>query len=371
MENFPAVDPIPLPAPVWIFKALHFLTTALHFPAVHFMVGGLFWVVVWQFMGKFRNQPTCLDASGAVAFRLPVVLAYVINLGVPPLLFAQVLYGRGLYTSSVLIGAWWLAVIGLLLVYYGLLYWMSIRAEKRRGMLLISLVALGIALKIAYIYSSNMTLMLRPEVWREMYRTSPTGTILPTGDPTLAARWLYMMSGAVWLSGVFLLLLAMKSNLAEETSQLLRKFGGLSLAVLGLVQIGLGYNVFRLQPDAVRAGLTQNSLYLGSAGLWLLTVVLLMVLGLLAWKNVTARCWKITGGACLAAFLNEAAITVFRDGIRDVSLSLHGYNVWDRAVNANWLIVGLFLLSFVLGLVAMAWLISVVLRAKTTEERYV
>ena len=36
--------------------------------------------------------------------RLTVVMTFVINLGVPPLLFAQVLYGRALYTSSVLIG---------------------------------------------------------------------------------------------------------------------------------------------------------------------------------------------------------------------------------------------------------------------------
>ena len=53
---------------------------------------------------------------------LPIVMTYVINLGVPPLLFAQVLYGRAIYTSSVLIGAWWIAVIPLLMLCYWLLY---------------------------------------------------------------------------------------------------------------------------------------------------------------------------------------------------------------------------------------------------------
>jgi len=34
-----------------------------------------------------------------------MVMTFVINLAVPPLLFAQVLYGRALYTSSVLIAS--------------------------------------------------------------------------------------------------------------------------------------------------------------------------------------------------------------------------------------------------------------------------
>ena len=55
--------------------------------------------------------------------RLPMVMAFVINLGIPPLLFSQVLYGRAFYTSSVLIGAYWIAVILLLMAsYYGLYF---------------------------------------------------------------------------------------------------------------------------------------------------------------------------------------------------------------------------------------------------------
>jgi predicted permease len=49
-------------------------------------------------------------------------MTFVINLAVPPLLFAQVLYGRALYTSSVLIGLYWISIIGLLMLAYWLLY---------------------------------------------------------------------------------------------------------------------------------------------------------------------------------------------------------------------------------------------------------
>lgn len=371
MDLFPAVDPIPLPAPVWLFKVLHLVTMALHFPAVHFMVGGLFWIILWQALGRFKGDTAARDASGAAAYRLPVVLAYVINFGVPPLLFTQVLYGRGLYTSSILIGAYWLAVIFLLLVLYALLYWMAQRVEVRTGVLVAAVVSLLVVLKIAQIYSSNMTLMLRPEVWREMYRTHPGGAQLPSGDPTLFARWLYMMAGSVWISGTFLLLLGLKSNLKAETAQLLRRHGGVALALLALPQMALAYNVYRLQPDVVRQGLSSSSFYMAMAGLWAVAAVLLALTGALAWKHAATRCIKITGTACLAAFVNVLAMVIYRDGIRDWTLGLHGYNVWDRTVYANNSILIVFLVCFVLAIGSVAWLATVVLRAKQTEEQYV
>jgi len=89
MNQFPLVDPIPLPGPVWLFKSLHLLTMALHFSAMYFLVGGLAITVWWQLRGRFRNDPLRLDASGVVAQRLPIVTAFVINLGMPPLVGTQ------------------------------------------------------------------------------------------------------------------------------------------------------------------------------------------------------------------------------------------------------------------------------------------
>ncbi len=114
-----AVDPIPLPAPVWLLKLLHVVTLALHFVAVEMLLGGLLVAVV---LSLFRSSPHAGVAARALARRLTVVMTFVINLGVPPLLFAQVLYGRALYTSSVLIGLYWIAIIPVLMLTYWLLY---------------------------------------------------------------------------------------------------------------------------------------------------------------------------------------------------------------------------------------------------------
>ena len=122
MNAFPAVDPIPLPAPVWLFKVLHVTTLSLHFIAVEMLLGGLLVAVVLNFLGRSGGSiggiNLKLNAAAGMARRLPIVMTYVINLGVPPLLFAQVLYGRALYTSSVLIGFYWIGVVFLLMACY-------------------------------------------------------------------------------------------------------------------------------------------------------------------------------------------------------------------------------------------------------------
>lgn len=370
MDSFPVVDPIPLPAPVWLFKVLHTATLVLHFTAVHFLVGGLAVAVFWSLVGRWRNDEAQLNAGGAVARRLPVVMAYVINLGVPPLLFAQVLYGRALYTSSVLIGFWWISVIGLLMFSYFLLYRMARRAENGLGFGWMALIALAVVMKIGFIYSNNMTLMLRPDLWLGMYRNSPLGNQLNTSDPTVMPRWLFMMIGSVGISGVGLMLLGFQARVPESARQLLRNRGGMLLALFTLVQIFLALGVYSAQPEAVRTELYGSSFYLAVAAAWLLTAAGLVVLGLLNMASAARPVVLLPALAGLVAFLNVTLLVLFRDGIRDASLRLNGFDVWARTVNTNWSIVILFLVLFVVALGFVGWMAAVTFRSKGEDEQY-
>ncbi len=129
MNGFPNVDPIPLPAPIWLFKLLHIVTLSLHFVAMEILVGGLLIAVLLNIFGRSVSAAT---AASAISRRLTIVMTYVINLGVPPLLFAQVLYGRAIYTSSVMIGLRWIAVIPALILAYWLLYRFAAYARSRQ-----------------------------------------------------------------------------------------------------------------------------------------------------------------------------------------------------------------------------------------------
>src|SRR5512135_1608204 len=127
----PSLDPIPLPAPVWLVKVLHHLTLTLHFGFLGLLWGGLVLGLLWNLLGRLRRDPVAIDASGAVFSRLPIVTMFVINLGIPPLLFVQLLYGRIFYTSAILVGLAWLGVVFAVMAAYFLLYGASSAAARK------------------------------------------------------------------------------------------------------------------------------------------------------------------------------------------------------------------------------------------------
>jgi hypothetical protein len=312
------------------------------------------------------------QAAGILMHRLPTVMAFVINLGVPPLLFAQVLYGRALYTSSVLIGVYWISVIGLLMASYFSLYIAARRADERKMWAAPGIAALLLILTIAFIYSNNMTLMLRPQVWPAMYHGNPTGFQLNTSDPTLMARWLFFVAGSLPVAGAALALLSLRSGLGEDTSRFLARAGGAVAAGGMLLVAALADLAVAAQPASVFQSVMHNTIYGSFAYGWIATAVLMFALGLLAFVAAANRAASRIAGIALAlvGFLNVASTVMVRDGIRDYTLRAAGFEVWDRTVVTNWSVVGIFLVLFVAALAAIGYLISVVAKARRIEERY-
>jgi hypothetical protein len=371
MNPYPAVDPIPLPAPVWLMKLLHIVTLSLHFVAVEMLLGGLLLACL---LSLCRRSQHAQVVARALARRLSIVMTYVINLGVPPLLFAQVLYGRALYTSTVLIGVYWIAIIPTLMLVYWLLYRFSARLEAGKSAWWVGLSAWLLAGGVARMLSTNMTLMLRPEAWRRMYSASAMGTYLPAGDPTLTPRWLLMLSGGLLIGGLWLVYLAGRSTFTAQERKFTAKLGGIIAAVFGLVYLVAGFWAVSVQPAAVQAGLTQGVAshalyrYEGFAGYgWITLVAVAVLLGAIAGLGKIAAAW-LSWSAVAAAVLLEIMLALYRDGVRDVTLLSKGYDVWDRVVVTNWSVVGLFLALFVASLGVIAWLISVMARAQKTME---
>ena len=369
MYPFPAVDPIPLPAPIWLFKLLHILTLALHFVAVEMLLGGLLLAVLFSL---FRGSPLSLVTARALARRLTVVMTFVINLGVPPLLFAQVLYGRALYTSSILIGVYWISIIGILMLTYWLLYRFSARLEAGKPAWWVGLLAWLLAGTIARLLSTNMTLMLRPEKWQEMYSASAMGAYLPTGDPTLTPRWLLMLAGGLFVGGLWMVYLAGRSTFSAEEKRFVAGVGGKVAALFGAIYLAAGLWAAAVQPDVVKAGLAGNAgLFYKLCGLagfgWIALVAAAVLLGVFAGFGKIAANWLGWVGA-VVALLVEILFTVYRDGVRDLTLLSKGYDVWNRVVVTNWSVVLLFLVLFVAGLGVVGWLISVVARARKVME---
>lgn len=364
MNTFPNVDPIPLPAPVWLFKLLHIVTLALHFTAMEILLGALLIAVLLSLIPRSRSGHT---AAAAMAHRLPIVMTFVINLGVPPLLFAQVLYGRALYTSSVLIGIWWICVVPALMLVYWLLYRFAAGLENGRRVWWMGLIAWLVTGTIARVYTSNMTLMLRPEVWQKMYAASAIGRWLPHGDPTLLPRFLFVLATGFMAAGLWMVYLASRRSFSDTDRKYFARMGGCIAAIAAVLQLTAGLAVHRAQAAIVQAGLHDHLVYRAAGWGWIvLTLLILLFAAISAFLRPIAALTSWT--AAVLGFLSIALETVYRDGIRDLTLLSKGFDVWQRAVVTNWSVVILFLVLFIAGLGVVGWLISVVARASRVME---
>jgi hypothetical protein len=127
-----------------------------------------------------------------------------VNLGVPPLLFLQVLYGQFLYSSAILSAVYWMLLVAVVMSSYGLLYVHAGRAK--RGLfggaagLPLSLAVCGL-LATSFILTNVMSLMLRPDSWSQ-YFFDAKGTILNLGDPTFLPRWLHFVFASLAVGGL-------------------------------------------------------------------------------------------------------------------------------------------------------------------------
>jgi hypothetical protein len=206
-----------------------------------------------------------------------------------------------------------------------------------------------------------------------MYSSSSLGAYLPTRDPTLTPRWLLMLAGGLFIGGLWMVYLAGRSTFTADEKKFVAGIGGKVAAVFGLVYLAAGLWAASVQPDAVKAGLAGQSAYplykfSGFAGYgWLVLVVVAVLLAAVAGFAKLAAGW-VAWSAVLFAVLTEIMFTIYRDGVRDMTLLSKGYDVWDRVVVTNWSVVGLFLVLFVAGLGVVGWLVSVVARAKKVME---
>ncbi len=193
----PAPDTIPV-AWDW-FQAFLLSTFFLHILLMNLMLG----LACIALVGQLGNNTADRAALGSdIAGALPFTIAFAVNLGVAPLLFVQVLYGHLIYTSSILMAAFWLAVIALLIGVYALAYVYKYRFDGLGGRrpLVVGLITLML-LAIGFIYVNNFTLMQQPQTW-DRYFDRPGGLLLNLGDPTLWARYLHFMLSAPAIGGL-------------------------------------------------------------------------------------------------------------------------------------------------------------------------
>lgn len=346
----PSPDTIPVP---WgYFQFLLMLTFALHLLLMNSLVGST-GIILYAHLRGDEVHKRLASGLGKV---LPTLVAYTVTLGVAPLLFVQVLYGQFFYTSSILMGDFWLVVIPIVIaVYYGVyLYGFRLHATGRAGAVVVGL-ALLLLLAVAFILTNNMTMMLDPSAW-QAYFADPHGTLLHLADPTLAPRYLHFVLGAGAIGGLFVAVFGkIRERTDPEMGPAAVRLGLRVFLVFTFAEAVVGFWFLGSLPREVMflfMGRSAAATVLLAAGI-LLTVLVLL----------TGHRGKVVPTVVLAVGL-VYVMTFLRDFVRTGFLS-PVFSPRELLVTQEYGSMVMFAVTLVVGLAVLAWMI---LKAKAALQ---
>jgi hypothetical protein len=333
---------LPIPVDWGWFYLFQVLTFIIHILVMNVMLGAAIIALVHHLRGKRETDP--LTKTGSV--KLPFTIAFAVTFGVAPLLFMQVLYGQFLYTSSVLMAVYWLAVVGLVIAAYGSAYIYDFRYTSLGGLktVFIGLTALCL-LATAFIFTNNMTLMLSPEAWSE-YFDNPGGTILNLSDPTVLPRYLHIVASSTALGGLALALLYSRRKDDAQSAHWVRH-GMNWYAFSTVVQMALGLWFLTALPERV------SRLLLGGSLPHTLVFAAGAILGIFSISNALRYNVRTTA---IISVTTISLMVYLRDMVRDAYLSPY-LDLGKRVVTGEYSPFILFVLTLVAGVAVIAWML--------------
>ena len=351
----PSPDTIPV-AWGW-FQFLLLLTFPIHLLAMNAMVGGLAIGVVQQIRGGRERE----ELAHRIAVALPLVVAFVVNFGVAPLLFLQVLYGHFAYTSSILMGTFWIMVIPILIVgYYGAyLYDFRYRYLGKAGVV-VALISLAIFLIIGYFFSNNMLMMTLPEKFG-YYFHHMDGTLLVSGNEQFLPRYLHMMGGGLAVGGLFVAALGrFRAREDYALAEHAQKVGMNVFSWLTCVNIAIGIWYFlTIERSTMMLFMGQNLLATLCFAVALLLAIHVVVAGF------RKKLWSAFGGVVVLVYL----MTFIRTWVRSDYLR-EFFTLGQLEVIPEYSPMIFFFVVLVLGACCIGWMLKVTASALKDGIRY-
>lgn len=343
----PTADAIPVH---WIwFHGLLLFTFFIHMILMNFLVGGSL-LTVWDLItGKLEKR-----ASGSI----PTLVALTVNFGVPPLLFVQVLYGHLFYSSSVMLAVPWILVVPILMMaYYGAYIFVKqadrVPVLSKAGLVFTSLSLLY----IAFLFVNNNTLAIRPERWG-IYFENPGGWNLNLGEPTLWSRYLHFLLAALAIGALGRAIAYRFSKMEDEEKENQIKRNLKIFGWITVIQFGVGTWFWLTMPDAVWKSFIGGSLFATAMMVtgWLLALLILH----------SAFTGRLTTSMILGG-LQVLVMVIVRDQARAAYLKeVFRPSQLENMSELSPLIV--FLLVFVVGLLAVYYMIRLIFKSKTSQS---
>ncbi|MEW6320439.1 MAG: hypothetical protein AB1635_05060 [Acidobacteriota bacterium] len=349
-------DPLALPAPIWLLWTLLLITFVLHVVPMNLVLGGSILTAIARLRAARDPHQARLVQIATPA--MPVAIAATVTFGVAPLLFVQVLYGRLFFTSSVLMAWWWLGVVLLVLAaYYGAYVLAYGRAVRGAAAWVIGGLMAAAFILVAFIYSNNMTLMLRPDLFVGRFLADQHGTGLSSGDPTLWPRYLHMVFGALAVAGLALARVGTRRERAEPTfAAWAMRTGSRWAAWTTAANVLTGVWWFGALPPDIAARLQGGDVW-ATVTFVIGLLAGVAVLGLLVAAAVSARPAPHVRSAVHAMLLTIVLMVVIRDQVRQGALQAAGYQpaTW---IEPQWSAIGIFVALLLVAVASVVWMAS-------------
>lgn len=303
--NYQSLIPVAdtIPAPAWVFIILEQLLFLLHIILVNAVLGGALIVLIKRFTGNDDESVNIWHMP--VAQKLPVMIALGINMGVPPLLFLQVVYGHLFYSSSVLMAVYWILIIPLLiLAYYGT-YIHIYRYGKSPWFSKLSLLtAVILILYIGFMLVANNALMEQPESWTT-YFENRGGNVLNLSNPAFFPRYFHFVTASIAMGGLlYAFVYHYKKDLDNKDEKIKGALRIFAIATAVQVVVGFWY-LLSVPQDIIPQFMGQN-----------MVATLFLMLGILAGI-----------GALVTGFLGKLRPTVIQLLVTLIAMIITRYNL--------------------------------------------
>lgn len=348
MELIPTPDCIPVSSGWFDF----FLTSIfiIHILLMNIMVGSS----IIAFYNSLRTTSGGLELEKDISQKLTFAISLAINFGVGTLLFLQMLYGNFIYVSSQLMAVFWLSVVMLLIIaYYGVYYYkFNFERLNSSRSYFIGAAAL-IFLCIAFFFSNNMTLMLKPSAWTA-YFANPGGTILNVSDPGLLPRFLHFITASIAIAGLFAAIVwTLKKDHPSAKENIAQGMNWFLYATIAQIAVGFWFQM-SLPNEIINLFMggskTHTVLFLSSLGLVMLTTFFAI------YRNVWASGVSVLG---LIFFM-----VMMRDMVRDAYLKPF-FSVSDLQTASQYSPMMAFLIALVISIGIIVYVIRLAIKSES------
>ncbi|MDY6972718.1 MAG: hypothetical protein SV775_10365 [Thermodesulfobacteriota bacterium] len=340
-----------LPAPWSFFHILLVITFFLHILMANTMLGTGIVLLVKNIHGRGSAEK---DISREIGDKLPMSIAFTVNLGVAPLLFLQVTYGQFIYVSSVLMAVYWVSIFLLIILAYYSAYIYKFGYESL-GMMRALPVGLSVILLlvVGFFFTNSTLLMIDPKAWPQYFQ-NPNGTIIHTGEPSLIPRYLHFVVSSVAIGGlVFSIFGWFKKRRGEAEMDELEKNGLLVYGFSTMSQFVIGAWYLGTLPNYIVGSLFFESHFVFPIFLFSIVAALASI-----FFSFGRRLWHTVISCVATIFL----MVLFRFAVR--SGYLDSYIASSRPeVISQFGAFMMFLIALIIGIITVIYMLKLALRA--------